>query len=97
MAISLYLSHFKIALAQKIQLVLEVSKTKEKRDTYNGAETGNERRNEVLAGSGRHDGVVGSGHGRAVVSGDHDAKFQELEEVIRQVVFLKSFVHLQLS
>jgi hypothetical protein len=56
---------------------------------YDGAQSGHEGRDEVFAGSSGDDGVMSSGNCGAVICRDHDAKLQELEEVVRKILLLK--------
>mmetsp|Transcript_98915 Transcript_98915/g.318948 ORF Transcript_98915/g.318948 Transcript_98915/m.318948 type:complete len:414 (+) Transcript_98915:204-1445(+) len=51
-----------------------------------GQQTRDEGRNEVLAGAGRHDGVVGSAHRWAVVRSDHQDHLDELAAGLREAL-----------
>ncbi len=52
--------------------------------THNGEKAGDEGGDEILARPGAHDGVVGPGHGRPMVSRDHQTHLQELAGIRRQ-------------
>lgn len=47
----------------------------------NGQKTRNESTDQILAGTGGDDGVHGTGHGRAVISGKHENHLQELASI----------------
>merc|ERR1712000_156809 len=48
----------------------------------NGQQTRDERRNQVLAGTGSDDGVHGTGHGGTVIGSEHEDHLQELGGVL---------------
>jgi hypothetical protein len=66
--------------------------TKYKKSTYNSEEPRDEGGDEILAGPGADNGVVGPGHGRPVVSRDHQAHLQELARVRRQPAYKVQFL-----
>ena len=49
-----------------------------------GQQTGDERADEVLAGTGRDNGVHGAGNGRTVVGGQHENHLQEAAGIVGQ-------------
>lgn len=52
--------------------------------SYDGEKAGGEAGNEIFASSSTDDGVVGTGHSGAMISGHHQAHLNELTGVPRQ-------------